>query len=607
VLITLTDMSDAKNDVDSTVITETPPVEEENTAQNDVQDNTTAIITVLTPFDEKVFLGPVSLLENGSFIRQNLSEFYETCSYTHYNIEYGVGKEAVVINDFIELMKYMPVPDEAEESKEVAPLEVTLRMTLADYKEKTAMAHVKRFREVVMFPPQIKAVLPQKEEEEATPETTSEDEARTSVPKPESESEVARRKEQAKANLPKESVLLNAEVSLKGFYDSVLYSVGGDSEESKDISLSDSILNVSYSGWNPPPFSRSTAGDLCYFEVRTASNSVIHITAIAGGFYVNNSTLNHFDPSPADKAHFSHELLYTLVGANSPFSQQWSALSAKLDLDAGEKKAPLSVSTSPANALQSIATLYHQGRGDFTFQTPQWHAQASSAGGKGQKRAFDSKHKYDSSRAQVVLADSFGMEEKGVPREWNEEIQSIRALPAKDTSEQIMKSRFIHRTTTEFTEACRQTVIAICKGHIAPVNPMDAEDIQVFIYNNIFFSRSIDTKEAFKVCSGDEACRKSASQDFKNQKLLHSLGIEGLSSVLCTVVDFMGQRFVGQSIIPGILQQANESAARLMYGALEEGVRLKVRVCTTSLGALYTFFCPPYCLSACLSACTLIF
>jgi protein TIF31 len=140
-----------------------------------------------------------------------------------------------------------------------------------------------------------------------------------------------------------------------------------------------------------------------------------------------------------------------------------------------------------------------------------------------------------------------------------------------------MKSRFIHRTTTEFTEACRQTVKAICKGHIAPINPMDPSENQVYIYNNIFFSRSIDSKDAFKVCSGDEACRKSAAQDHKNQKLLHSLGIEALNSVMCTIVDFMGDRFVGQSIIPGILQQANGSSSRLMYGALEEGVRLKCK------------------------------
>lgn len=561
-------MSDDKSDVEP--ITETPPVGDESTVQTEAQEQesplNTAIITVITPFSEKVELGPVSLLENGSFIRQNLTEFYETCSYTHYNIECGVGADAVAMNDFVELMNYISPTAEEEEAK--SPIEVTLRMTLADYGEKTAMSHVKRFHELMMFPPGAKALLPAKDDSEV-PETDSGD---SNASASETEGEVAARKEKAKNNLPKMSTFLNEDVSLQSFYENVLYSVGGAGEENKDTTLSDSIQNVSYSGWNPPPFSRSTAGDLCYFEVRTASNSVIHITAIAGGFYVNNCTLNHFDPTPAEKAHFSHELLYTLAGANAPFKLQWESLGSKLE----STEKPATVSNTSANALQSIAALYQKGRGDFTFQSPQWHAQASSSGGKC-KRAIDTKHKYDSSRAQIVLADAFGIEEKGVPREWNEEIQSIRALPAKNTSEQIMKSRFIYRTTSEFTESCRQTVIAISKGHIVPVNPMDTEENQVYIYNNIFFSRSIDTKEAFKVCTGDEASRKSAAQDFKNQKLLHSFGIEGLSSVLCTVVDFMGQRFVGQSIIPGILQQANESAARLMYGALDEGMRLKCK------------------------------
>jgi protein TIF31 len=579
-----------KTDVDSVVVHETPMEEDgSNVEQNEAQDDSLlncAIITVLTPFDERIYLGPVSLIENGSFIRQNLTEFYETCSYTHYNIEYGSGAEAVAINDFVELANYLAPPSEGEEEEASASsstsLEVTLRITLCNYEEKSAMTHVKRFRELVMFPPQAKAVVSEKEEEEKgdskdSPETNSGDSGTTKL----DDEALKAKKEQAKIKLPKAEVFLKEDITLKDFYDCVLYSVGqpGAQEGSmEEIILSDSILNVSYSGWNPPPYARSTAGDLCYFEVRTASNSVIHITATAAGFYVNNCTLNHFDPSPApaDKAHFSHELLYTLAGASASFNSQWESLGSKLEAVSAEKSAR-TVTNSPPNALQSIASLHQQGRGDFAFQTPQWHAQApSSSSSSKQQRQLDTKHKYDPSRAQVVLADSFGMEEKGVPREWNEEIQSIRALPAKDTSEQIMKSRFIYRTTTEFTEACRQTVIAISKGHIAPVNPMDPEETQVYIYNNIFFSRSIDTKESFKVSSGDEASRKSTLQDFNNQKLLHALGIEGLSSVLCTVVDYMGQRVVGQSIIPGILQQVNENAARLMYGALEEGVRLKV-------------------------------
>ena len=41
--------------------------------------------------------------------------------------------------------------------------------------------------------------------------------------------------------------------------------------------------------------------------------------------------------------------------------------------------------------------------------------------------------------------------------------------------------------------------LAISEGHIAPINPMDEEKTQVYVYNNIFYSRAVDTKENFKV------------------------------------------------------------------------------------------------------------
>lgn len=53
-----------------------------------------------------------------------------------------------------------------------------------------------------------------------------------------------------------------------------------------------------------------------------------------------------------------------------------------------------------------------------------------------------------------------------------------------------------------------------------------------------------------------------------NQKLVRALDIEGLGSVLCTIVDYKGVRYVGQSIIPGIFNQG-DNCAQLNYGILE--------------------------------------
>jgi hypothetical protein len=55
---------------------------------------------------------------------------------------------------------------------------------------------------------------------------------------------------------------------------------------------------------------------------------------------------------------------------------------------------------------------------------------------------------------------------------------------------------------------------------------------------------------------------------------------------LTTIVDYKGYRYVGQSIIPGILQ-TDENNARLMYGTLQDSSKLKVSNLIESIALLY--------------------
>jgi hypothetical protein len=74
----------------------------------------------------------------------------------------------------------------------------------------------------------------------------------------------------------------------------------------------------------------------------------------------------------------------------------------------------------------------------------------------------------------------------------------------------------------------------------------------------------------------EESARKSAGRDLANQKLLRSLEIAGLGTILCAIVDYRGTRYVGQSIIPGIFVQG-EQRATLLYGVLERGKAATVK------------------------------
>ena len=155
-------------------------------------------------------------------------------------------------------------------------------------------------------------------------------------------------------------------------------------------------------------------------------------------------------------------------------------------------------------------------------------------------------------------------------------MQSVRTFKSADISETVMKAKYIHNIYQEFKDAVRTGALAISDGHIAPMNPLDVEKAHVYVYNNIFYSQAVESKESFKICDGDVASRKLAGHDLKNQKLIQSFDLDGLCTVLSCIVDFKGARLIGQTIIPGVLQVGVHSA-RLLYGAIERGKRLTVK------------------------------
>jgi Clustered mitochondria len=201
---------------------------------------------------------------------------------------------------------------------------------------------------------------------------------------------------------------------------------------------------------------------------------------------------------------------------------------------------------------------------------------SSSSSGSISSADLHASHEFNMGRLHEDICEQFGAEEPGAPREWNEEMQSMRAFKCTDISDKVMKAKYIHKIYQEFADAVMTGTVAIMDGHIAAMNPGDEEKAQVFVYNNIFYSRAVDTDGNFKACQGEEASRKLAGHDLKNQRLIQSLDIEGLCTVLSCVVDFKGERLIGQTIIPGVLQVGAHSA-RLLYGTLELGKRLSVK------------------------------
>ena len=523
---------------DDTIVNEEMKVEEKIDDGGGINE---VIVTISLPNGSKITIPTVSTIEASGIINQALREYVESAHYTNYHLEIVTNNDdddIVVLNDFIEIGKYAILTTLMEGEIERQINIVKLVMVLDNYDIKTVRSHVARVREVIMFPPSISGVV--------------DDAVSKAIEKP-----------APSFSLPEKNVLF-APIKFSEFFDHTLFMAKNTTiVESIEKKVADCIRSISFSGWNPPPPPRRLQGDLAYLEVVT-DEGPIHITAIQNGFFVNKSTRHVFNPTAVTSACFSHELLETLASVSPSCSKSLSNLKESI----AEK---MKVNEYQfAGVLAPVTQLFEEGRSHLAVQKPQWTFFNNT------KHNYE--HTFDVYRSQDDMSNSFGIEEKGSSKEWNEEYQAILRLAMNSQLEDVLKHRYLYRLTNEFSECCKTIAVAISDGFIAPINPTEPQPTHAYFYNNIFFSRAIETKESFKLCQGDEANRKAAGQDHKNQKIIQSLNIDGLNAILQCLIDYKGERFVAQTIIPGVLQTGDPNA-RLMLGALENGKRF---CCKTS-------------------------
>lgn len=196
-------------------------------------------------------------------------------------------------------------------------------------------------------------------------------------------------------------------------------------------------------------------------------------------------------------------------------------------------------------------------------------------------------------------------------RDWNEDLQSIAALPQTTSEEVLLRQQLLHKTYGEFVKAATNGVIAIEEGRMKPLpSSLEATDGCVYVSNNIFYTRvaseqnrnknlakhreviakrfaataDIEDLEAAVVpqSAGDAEAEAleaenamdrtsclSPSYDLKGVRLMNELGVEGIHAVGTCVIDYAGHRFQCQTIIAGILSAARES--RVVYGSMDDG------------------------------------
>ncbi|XP_029826226.2 clustered mitochondria protein homolog [Ixodes scapularis] len=294
------------------------------------------------------------------------------------------------------------------------------------------------------------------------------------------------------------------------------------------------------SGWNPPPGPRKLHGDLMYLYVVTLEDKRYHITASTRGFYVNESTEEEFNPRPSSPKHVFHSLVDLLGQVSASFKRNFALIQKK---------------RTQRHPFERVATPY---------QVYSWLAPPSE-------------HSIDSIRAEDAFSFKLGYEEHipGQTRDWNEELQTTRELPRKTLPERLLRERAVFKVHSDFVAAATRGAVAVVDGNVMAINPGEETKMQMFIWNNIFFSLGFDVRDHYKELGGDAAAFAAPCNDLQGVRAYAAVDVDGLCTLGTLVVDYRGFRVTAQSIIPGILEREQDQS--VVYGSVDFGKTVVTR------------------------------
>ncbi|XP_026327477.1 clustered mitochondria protein homolog [Hyposmocoma kahamanoa] len=288
------------------------------------------------------------------------------------------------------------------------------------------------------------------------------------------------------------------------------------------------------SGWNPPPGPRKMCGDLLYLHVVTLEDRHFHITACPRGFYLNQSTEEVFNPRPCTPPLLCHSLIELLSIVSPAFKRNFSLVQKR---------------RMQKHPFERVATPY---------QVYQWSSPMLE-------------HTVDAIRAEDTFSSKLGYEEHipGQTRDWNEELQTTRELPRATLPERLLRERAIFKVHSDFVAAATRGAMAVVDGNVMAINPGEEPKMQMFIWNNIFFSLGFDVRDHYKDLGGDAAAFVAPRNDLQGVRVYSAVDTPGLHTLGTVVVDYRGYRVTAQSIIPGILEKEQEQS--VVYGSIDFG------------------------------------
>ncbi|KAJ3334288.1 hypothetical protein HDU91_002766, partial [Kappamyces sp. JEL0680] len=264
----------------------------------------------------------------------------------------------------------------------------------------------------------------------------------------------------------------------------------------------------------------------------------LEITASVSGFFVNGSAAS-FSPTPLKKHPLSHPTLVGLLELASPlFKTQFELLQQQIS-----QRHPFEYVPAP-------------------FPSYPWCV-------KPQQHTADLARSLDAVFVAADIAETLSA------RDWNDDIQSALELPRDSAHDRVLRDQALVRAHTDFIEAAIRGAMAVVDKSIMAINPLEDEQSQMFIHNNIFFSQGYDNKETFDQYGGPEAAHVAVSKDINGIKAVQELDIEGIHTLGTVLIDYKGQRILAQSIVPGILKKNPGQESTIQYGSVDGGADIK--------------------------------
>lgn len=302
------------------------------------------------------------------------------------------------------------------------------------------------------------------------------------------------------------------------------------------IPHSSCLRSIIFSPFNPPPSHLKQKGHLLYVNVVTLEGESLMLVCTLRGWYVAKSTAPtlSFDPTPRStpKSHESHSLMDLLHGISPLFTSTLRSMQS-----GGQEHAREPIATVPIP------------------QYPPAHPWLATAPTNASIHPDFMKTQLAYGYTGAVTPDSL----EGA-RDWNEELQNARELPRTSTHERLLRERVLQKTHAEFTAAAVRGTMAIARGDLSPLNPHEDQKAHMFLANNIFYTKGVNSLDAYTHLGGDEAARISHAKDAQGVKVLNKLDIDNVYLLGHAVIDWAGERWVCQSVLPGIFSRHKEDA-----------------------------------------------